>query len=234
MGRYHVTTAIAAIALFAGQAAGQVCLGNCGTLGPNGVVTAPPGSATYQYVTTYQGILGSGLGLGSETNGSTQLSALFHANAGDQLVFYFNYVTSDGAGFADYAWANLLDPSMTQVAMLVTARTVPSGTIIPGTGMPPNDATLVPPSVPIIPPPSPDGPPDYTGGPEWLPLGVPAGSGFNTNGSSGLCWDVGCGYTGWVQSTYTIGSAGFYFLQFGVTNGDTPIPALVARLPFSP
>jgi hypothetical protein len=225
MGRYHVATAIAAIALFAGQAAGQVCVGNCGTLGPNGVVTAPPGSPTYQWVSTYHGTTDQNLGsidpslgstLGSATNGSTQLSALFHANSGDQLVFYFNYVTSDGAGYADYAWSSLLNPNMSQAAMLVTARTEASGTIIPGTGMPINDATLVPSSVPIIPPPTPSEYPVYTGGPDWLPLGVPLGG--SLGGSSGFCWAPGCGYTGWVESDYTILTTGFYFLQFGVTN----------------
>jgi hypothetical protein len=63
--------------------------------------------------------------------------------------------------------------------------------------MPANAATLVPPSTPIIP-----------DGPAWSPLG----------GSSGACWSTGCGYTGWIQSNYTIGSAGNYVLQFGVVN----------------
>lgn len=204
MGRIHVTTAIAAIALFAGQAAGQVCVGNCGTLGPDGVVTAPPSGPTYEYVSTAGGVLGNHLGglvtgdPGDEaTNGSTLLSALFGANAGDQLKFYFNYVTSDGAGYADYGWARLLNADMTTAAWLVTARTQTSGSIIPGAGMPPVTASLSPSSVPII-----------DGAPAWTPLGA----------SSGTCFDDGCGYTGWVQSTLTIGSAGNYFLQFGVAN----------------
>jgi hypothetical protein len=32
---------------------------------------------------------------------------MFAATAGTALNFYFNYVTSDGAGFADYGWAEL-------------------------------------------------------------------------------------------------------------------------------
>jgi len=204
MGRYHVTTAIAAIALFAGQAAGQVCVGNCSTLGPNGVVTAPPDGPTYQYVTTSGGIFGATLsssevGFGS-TNGSTLTSALFGATSGQDLKFYFNYVTSDGAGFADYGWARLLNPDHSTAAWLVTARTKTSGSIIPGQGMPLVDASLVPPSVPIIP-----------GGPSWAPLGS----------SSGACYQGfghGCGYTGWIESDYTIGITANYFLQFGVAN----------------
>ncbi len=207
MGRYHVATAIAAIALFAGQASAQVCIGNCGTLGPNGVVTAPPDGPTYQYVSTFGGVSGNNLGGlvtgdGSATNGSTLLSALFGATAGDKLVFNFNYVTSDGSGFADYGWARLLNPDMTTAAWLVTARTKPSGSIIPGQGMPGVDASLAPPSVPII-----------GGAPDWLPLGS----------YSGFCFDVGCGYTGWIQSSYTIGITANYFLQFGVANWQDQI-----------
>lgn len=46
------------------------------------------------------------------------------------------------------------------------------------------------------------------GGPSWSPLG----------GDSGDCYDVGCGYTGWVNANYTIAAAGDYYLQIGVIN----------------
>jgi hypothetical protein len=207
--------AVGALAFFAtvasaqqfngGIPAGWICTGNCGTLGADGVVTLAPGGGTqYGYVSTlfngnpqHQfGLQGNGIAPGS-TNGSVLQSAGFTAGAGDNLAFNFQYVTSDGAGFADYAWARLLDNSMNQVAILFTARTEPSGTIVPGSGMPLPNATLTPPSVPIIP-----------GGPSWSPLG----------GSSGACFDVGCGHTGWIQASYTIASVGTYFLEFGVTN----------------
>ena len=200
MGRYNITLAVAAVALFAGQAAGQVCVGNCGVGTANGVVTAPPGGGSYQYVSTFGGVYGNnlnGIAGSSGTNGSTLTSALFSANAGDNLLFNFNYVTSDGAGYADYAWARLLNPDLSTAAWLVTARTKTSGSIIPGQGMPAVDASLVPPSVPIIP-----------GGPVWAQLG----------GYSGHCYSTGCGYTGWVQSSFTIGTTGNYLLQFGVAN----------------
>jgi PEP-CTERM motif len=184
--------------------AGWTCSGTCGSLGADGVVTlSPTGNSTYQYVSTEEGPNGVGTlptgALGGETNGSTLATSLFAANAGDSLNFYFNYVTSDGAGFADYAWAALFDSSNNQVAGLFTARTLPSGTIVPGDGMPAPTATLTPPSVPII-----------GGGPVWSPLA----------GDSGECYASGCGYTGWIGSTYSITTAGDYYLKIGVVNWD--------------
>ncbi len=176
----------------------DVCVGTCGSLGANGVVTLSPyGSSAYQYVSTAGGVSGAGeiSGVGG-TDGSSLTTSVFSANAGDALKFYFNYVTSDGSGFADYAWAALLDAS-NNPTYLFTARTEPSGTIAPGLGLPANAATLTPASVPIIP-----------GGPVWSPLG----------GDSGACYASGCGYTGWIESTYLIPTAGNYKLEFGVTN----------------
>lgn len=193
----------ASAALFeAGLPAGWTAVGNSGSLGANGVVTlAPSGGTQYGYVSSTNGVNGVALpgvgGSGSGTNGSTLRSAVFSAQAGDDLEFFFNYVTSDGAGYADYAWARLLDSASNQVALLFTARTAPSGSIVPGFSMPTPAATLSPASVTII-----------AGGPSWSPLG----------GSSGSCFAAGCGYTGWVQSNYEIAAAGNYVLEFGVTN----------------
>ena len=180
---------------------GWTCSGTCGSLGADGVVPLSPiGSSSYQYVTTNgsssTALLPSG-SLGGETNGSTLATSVFSATAGTDLNFYFDFVTSDGAGFADYAWAELYDSSNAPVALLFTARTVPSGSIVPGTGMPAPTATLNPTSVPII-----------GGGPAWSPLGVYSGS----------CYDSGCGYTGWIDSNFTIAAAGDYYLKVGVTN----------------
>lgn len=181
---------------------GWTCTGNCGTSGADGVVTLPPNALTsYQWASTNGGIGGVGGlptgNLGSETNGTTLATSMFSATAGTDLNFYFNYVTSDGAGFADYAWAALFDSSNNLTALLFTARTVPSGSIVPGQGMPAVNATLTPASVPII-----------GGAPMWSPLG----------GSSNTCYDVGCGYTGWINANYTIATAGNYYLKIGVTN----------------
>lgn len=193
----------ASAALFdSGLPSGWTAVGNAGTLGANGVVTvAPSGGSQYGYVSTSGGVTGVGLsgvgGSGSPTNGSTLRSVVFSAAAGDDLEFFFNYVTSDGAGFADYAWARLLDSTQAQVALLFTARTAPSGSIVPGFSMPAPTATLAPTSVPII-----------GGAPAWSALG----------NSSNTCYSGGCGYTGWVQSNYQIAAAGNYILEFGVTN----------------
>lgn len=182
---------------------GWSCIGTCGTSGADGDVTAPPSGPTYDWVSTNGGpTLGSmdlnlgGTG-GTETNGSILRSVAFAAEAGDDLQFYFNYVTSDGAGYADYGWARLLDPALNEVALLFTARTTPGGDTVPGFGMPTNNATLNPSSTPII-----------ANATDWSPLG----------GSSGDCYSTGCGLTGWIQSTYDIASAGTYILEFGAVN----------------
>ncbi|MBM4136959.1 MAG: PEP-CTERM sorting domain-containing protein [Nitrospira sp.] len=184
-----------------GIPAGWTVEGNAGTLGADGVVTlAPGGGSQYGWVVSNTGITGLGLPYVGGTDGSRLRSSLFSANAGDALVFNFNYVTSDGAGYADYAWSRLLDSGLNEVALLFTARTTPGGNTVPGFGMPAIAATIDPAIVTIIP-----------GGPSWSPLG----------GFSGKCYNTGCGYTDWVESTYDIAAAGNYILEFGVVDwGD--------------
>jgi len=182
--------------------AGWTCAGACGTDTADGSVTlSPAGSASYEFVTTSGGATSVGAlpsgALGGETDGSTLSTPTFAVTAGTVLSFYFNYVTSDGAGFSDYAWAELYSSTSAPVALLFTARTETSGSIVPGTGLPAPAATLTPASVPII-----------SGAPTWAPLGT----------YSGACYDVGCGYTGWVRSNYTIAAAGNYYLKVGVVN----------------
>lgn len=202
----------ASLTLVAGGVAAQTCVGSCGELGADGVVTAPPaeaGTATYQYVSTFggtfqgglPGIGGTGAGIGAATNGSVFQTAAFMGGEGDELVFFFNYVTSDGAGWADYAWARLLHAdTMEEAALLFTARTSPGENTVPGFDMPEPTADLEPEETPIIP-----------GGPEWSPLGT----------YSGACWSTGCGYTGWIKSMFNVASSAMYVLEFGVTNwGD--------------
>lgn len=187
-------------AALAFDAAGWTGEGSFGTLGANGVVTlAPGGGAQYGWISTNGGVNSSpfDLNLGAETNGSYMRSGLFYSAADQVLDFQFNFVTSDGAGYADYAWARLLDASNAPVATLYTARVNPDGTTVPGFGMSPPVATITPPSATVVP-----------GGPQWSPLG----------GSSKTCYNKGCGYTGWVDAKYTIGSAGTYQLEFGVVN----------------
>jgi hypothetical protein len=86
------------------------------------------------------------------------------------------------------------------VALLATARATPGGNTIPGSNMPVPAGTLNP-SMRTIQP----------GLTMWSPLGS----------SSGACFldpTQGCGTTGWASSSFTIGTAGIYFLLFGVTN----------------
>ncbi len=181
---------------------GWDCVGNCGTSGPDGVVTAPPtGGTQYGWVSTFEGENNVALdgigGEGNPTNGSKLTSSTFSAEAGMELSFAFNYITSDGAGFADYAWARLLDAANNEVALLFTARTTPEGSIVPGFEMPDPQATLDPAEATII-----------AGAPSWSPLGD----------SSGSCFDDGCGYSDWVMSYFDIATTGEYKLEFGVTN----------------
>src|SRR5450631_316973 len=85
---------------FASSCGGTVGV-SCGSqAATDGVVT---GAA--QWISTNGGLTGVGsLGVGGETNGSTYTSNPFTAAANDILSYNFNYVTSDGSGYEDYAW----------------------------------------------------------------------------------------------------------------------------------
>lgn len=179
----------------------QTCTGNCGSSSPNGSVTAPPSfGPDFSYVSTYQGVAGAGeiSGVGG-TNGSEYVTAAFAAASGDPLNFNFNYITSDGAGFSDYAFAQLLTSSMDPVAYLFTARTTTSGDTSPGFGLPANSSVLSPATTPIM---------SGSANTVFGPLGS----------STGGCFDTGCGMTGWINSNYVIPTAGNYILRLGVTN----------------
>lgn len=178
-------------------------VGSFGVSGADGVVTLSPfpGSTQYGWVSTEDGQSGVGLtdvgGDGEPTTGSVITSKGFSASSGASLQFFFNYVTSDGAGYADYAWARLLNEDKSEAALLFTARTTPGGNTVPGFAMPDPAASLDPGNVSII-----------AGGPVWSPLGS----------DSGECYDDGCGYTGWVKASYQIAAGANYFLELGVTN----------------
>ena len=197
-------TALVAISALSNQvaaaplASGWTSSGNAGTtIGTDGVVITPTGFTGYNWVSTDGGVSGNTLGYTGSTNGSTALSPLFSAAAGEQLAFKFNYITSDGAGYSDYGWAKLFDSSMNEVALLFTARTTPTGNTVPGFGMSPINAAINPAVVTIT-----------AGAPDWSSLGS----------SSGTCFSTGCGYTGWVDASYLIASAGTFHLQLGVAN----------------
>lgn len=197
-----------------GMPGGWSCEGLCGALGADGDVgSAPTGASTYGYVvsgeTTPTGLspFFEGGDFGGEGTGSRLRSTAFGASAGDALKLYFNYITTDGsydaALFSDYAYARLLRADdLSQVALLFTARTALDGNVLPGQNMPSPEATLTPGNAGIVAKPQP-----YVG-PDWTPLGD----------YSGQCFDVGCGYTGWVESSFNIAEGGEYVLEFGVLN----------------
>lgn len=219
IGRFAPTTLTLALALSAGAAmaapipAGWTQQGNAGSSAvADGNIGLAPGDKGYVWVSTRNGLTGVGSlagvgGAGSPTNGSTATSGVFAAKAGDTLSFFFNYLTSDGAGFADYAWAQLLDAS-NAATLLFTARTTPNGNTVPGFSMPAPVVSLNPSSVTIK-----------------------TGTSFSGIGaSSGQCWNInGCGHTGWVQANFTVATAGNYSLRAGVTNwNDTAFDSALA------
>lgn len=189
--------------------AGWTCTGSCGSSGADGVVPlSPAGNPAYNWISTNGGILGAGAlagvtgpnGRGTATNGSTLQTNIFSASAGSLLNFNFNYTTTDGGLVSDYAWAELFTSTEVPVAVLATARTTPGGNTIPGSNMPVPAGPLSPAMVPIQP-----------GLTMWSPLGPSSGACFLAPG-------LGCGTTGWVSSSFTIGIDGDYFLLFAVTN----------------
>lgn len=206
----------AALLILTAGAAQATCIGTCGTDTANGDVTNPPGFSSYHFVTTTGGPAAGGNlpsvfgspGVNS-TNGSTFTTAPFTATAGDSVNFYFNYVTSDGSGFPDYAWAALLSTTGGQNYLIFTAQTQPSGNTVPGKTMPPlaSGASLVPPTSPITLGSGTKGP-GGAGGPVWAELGS----------WSGYCFAAGCGLTGWIQSLFDGEAADTYVLEFGVSN----------------
>jgi hypothetical protein len=180
------------------------CAGHCGTTSADGVVgLAPGGGSQLGYVTTDGGVAGTSFfALGGESTGSRLRSSVFSAAAGDRLAYQFNYVSSDGDQFADYAWARLVDAaSGGTAAMLFSATTQPAGLLVPSGNLPAIDATLTPPTASIV-----------DSSTVWSPLGDDAGA----------CWGQGCGSSGWVQSGFTFTAGGNYRLEFGVVNwGDS-------------
>jgi hypothetical protein len=203
VSRWETIGLAVALSIAASTAAeAATCVGNCGVLGANGVVTTPPVGGDYRYVSTNPPAPSGGgnipgVPISGTTNGSTYTTDAFAAAAGDKLVFYFNYVTSDGSQFSDFGWS-ALESGGTDL-ILFTARTTPSGNTVPGFGLPglAPGVVLTPSSTPII-----------GGGPAWSALGA----------SSGTCYAAGCGYTGWIMSEYIVANAGTYTLKFGASN----------------
>jgi hypothetical protein len=146
----------------------------------------PQGGSRYAYVATDGA---------NDRNVSWMRSDAFSVNAGDNLRFFFNYLTSDGRKFGDFAEIRLLNPvDGTPLYTLITARTAENGIVVdPLSGV-------------VL-----DGP-SYTTSPSgWLQLGSDRDTCYG---------DASCGATGWWQLDYTFDSAGEFSLEFFVTNAS--------------
>lgn len=221
------TLAHAADAAINGQLDTWQCVGACGAAGADGDITLSPlGNAQFGYVTTAgsQALSvsplnftesGGGGAKFAQTNGSRYTSAAFNVSAGDAVSAHFNYVSTDGKGFDDYAWARLVNTQdAADVTWLFTARSSNS-----------NKQSVVPGDLPVTF--DPDavivnyGDFDFN----TRNLKTPAPVNWNLLGdSNGTCWRdtaEGCGFTGWLQSRVTLARAGSYQLEVGVVNfGD--------------
>lgn len=201
-----------------------VATGAAGIIFGDGIVqNSPTANAQFGYLTTAGGTLGvsplvlrdEGRGTENHTNGSKIQSSAFTVSANDTLTLYFNYISTDGRGYDDYAWARLVNAATNNTAAwLFTARSTNSanGNVVPGNVLNRQVDNNLPDEIDAV---LNDG--NTVGfdvaGTDWLPLGS----------SSGICWDDAntCGPTGWIKSEYSVASAGAYFLEFGVINwGD--------------
>lgn len=196
--------------------------GSAGLVGPTTTVPlSPAGNTPIGYISTSGGVADvsplllktDGKGSEKAENGSTVRSAAFSADRGDSLSLWFNFVSTDGRGYDDYAWARLLDADNNNAlaSWVFTARSTNSGSnnIVPGDVLPSNefDARSVITNYRDY---------EFTAKTiDWAPLGV----------SNNICWESdakGCGFTGWLQSSVTFEKAGRYRLEVGVVNwGDT-------------
>ena len=217
---------------FAVTPAKAQCVGACGTGAANGDVANSPGYGlsggglgSYSFVTTANGLTGVGSypgvvdvngggGSVNTTNGSTDTINIGALGAGQGKTFYFNFVTSDGnnpanisngsGGFPDYGWATLTNTTTGQSYLIFSALTNANNPAAPGAGFPPIDpsSSFASTNIQIG--------TGAGGGPVWSQLGA----------SSGSCYDVGCGYTGWITDNFLAPTTGNYVLNFGVTNAN--------------
>ncbi|MBL8336874.1 MAG: NF038132 family protein [Rhodoferax sp.] len=199
--------------------------GAAGLIGATGTVPLSPlGNSVFGYVTTADSaahgvspLLLKTDGRGNEmaNNGTKIVSGSFAALAGQTLALQFNYVSTDGRGYDDYAWARLIHAgTQTTAAWLYTARSTNSarGNLVPGDVLNRQQDKDLPDTL------------DATlnngnsvgfnvASTQWLPLGV----------FSGYCWDSAntCGPSGWIRSDYSFTQSGNFQLEFGVVNwGD--------------
>lgn len=201
------------------------CIGACGRAAATGDIgLSPATSPRYGFVTTAGSealdtspllLDGNSRGSGTETNGSRWTSDVFAAATGDTLSIWFDFVSTDGKGYDDYAWARLTDAVDGHVvAWLFAAAATNSSTgkVVPGDVL---DRSDFDPDERIVDFDSWEFVSKTADDPvDWAPLGF----------SNGTCWKdnaPGCGYTGWMQSRYTFGADAQVRVELGVVNwGD--------------
>jgi hypothetical protein len=199
--------------------------------GDSTVPNSPTGNGQFGYVTTADGVYGTsslvlktdGKGSETQTNGSKVVSSTFSALAGDTLSLLFNYVSTDGRGYDDYAWARLVTAGTSDTAAwLFTARSTNNarGNVVPGDVLKRQVDNSQPSKLDAV----------LNNGDSigfdvsstlWDPLGF----------SSGWCWDAAntCGPSGWIHSDFTFAADGSYLLEFGVVNwGDEAFDTALA------
>ncbi len=209
------------------------CTGACGSAAADGDITlAPTGNAQYAWLSTFGSTAldvspllieesGGGGSTFFQTNGSSWLSPAFTLTAGQSVDAWFNYVSTDGKGFDDYAWARLVHAgSGDTAAWLFTARSTNGSrrNVVPGNALAraTNNTVDFDVAEVIV---------NYAdfdfqtrnltiGDPiDWSPLGD----------SNGTCWRddaEGCGFSDWLHAVVAPG-AGAYRLEVGVVNfGD--------------
>jgi hypothetical protein len=224
-------TAQAAPVALPSNLADWACTGACGAVAPGGDIGASPtGNAAFGYVTTFGStatnvspIAVKNNSTGAATNGSTFLSAAFGAASGDQLGMFFNYVSTDGKGFDDFAWARVVNASDNAlVSWLFSARSTNSntGNVVPGDAL---DKKEFDPDEVIV---------NYKDF-EFTSKTTDDPVDFSVLGdSNGTCWRdnaPGCGTTGWLESIYRFTDAGSYRVEVGVSNwGDEAYDSALA------
>jgi hypothetical protein len=219
------SAAYAADVVLPGDLSGWTSVGSAGSMAPSGdIVASPLANTQYGYVTTAEStefqvspltLKSGGKGSGIEHNGSKITSNIFSAIAGQTLSMSFNFASTDGKGYDDYAWARVINSSDDSlVAWLFAAQSTNSNTkgIVPGSVL---DKSAFDPDQVI----SNYKDFSFTSKTAEDPIDWSA-----LKGSSGFCWKdnaEGCGFTGWLDSSITLANSGSYRVEIGVVNwGD--------------
>ncbi|EHR72569.1 PEP-CTERM putative exosortase interaction domain-containing protein [Burkholderiales bacterium JOSHI_001] len=210
------------------------CVGTCGASAADGDITlSPTGNSQYAYLSTNGSAAhnvsplnfsesGGGGSTFFQTNGSRYTSATFTLGANQTVDAWFNYVSTDGKGFDDYAWARLVNAGdSSTAAWMFTARSTNGSkqNVVPGNALAKADDLLgFDPDAVIVNYKDFDFNTRTTQSSAFNPINWSKLGEWN-----GTCWRdnaEGCGFTGWLHSALTPG-AGSYRLEVGVVNfGD--------------